>query len=679
MIDFGVRFLKKHELLVPVGNMECLRQAVFNGCDAVYLAGKNFGARKFAVNFSNEELVEAIRFCHLYGVRIYITMNTLIHNSEVDSFLEQVRFLHKNGVDALIVQDFGMICLLREKFPNLEIHASTQTNVSSKDICRLFYELGVKRVVFSRELSIDEINSIDVPIEKEVFIHGALCISYSGECLMSSMLGGRSGNRGECAGSCRLKYSLYQDNQLLKNNQYLLSTKELNTSSEIERLLNSSIDSFKIEGRMKGPLYVGFITRFYRRLMDGENVYYEEELKKLKTIFNREFTKGRLFFASDQDLMNSKSPNHVGLEIGKVIQVTPKKIKIQLSPGCTLHQYDAIRFSHQKKGFIVNYLYDEKEKLVNSCSSLCYVDNKEGITEKDIVCKTQDYLLSKEFEQILPKKICVSFLVVARVGKPLLITIQDDHHQLSISSDIVLNAIHSPTTNDDITSRLSKLGNTPFCCNQVHVEMDSNIFIPVKVLNNVRRELVGQLQEIRQGTNPSKFLEKEVSFPSNSLEEKLNFGLCCSVYTREQLEVCLKNKVSRIYVFDSLLYDEYRAFSNVYFGVKRCSFDLKQTLKEKNLLSDYGMFSTNVYGNYPLNVTNIYTAYYLQKIGYLGITLSVELTDYEIKQFFYLYQTVFHNSFPFEVFSYGRVENMIIKGNILSLKKGNYYLEDDKN
>ena len=228
-----------HELLVPAGDMECLRQAVYNGCDAVYLACKSFGARKFAKNFDNEEIIEALKFCHLYGVKVYVTMNTLVKNNEVDTFLDQVDFLHKNGVDALIMQDFGMICLVREMYPNLEIHASTQANISSKEICKLYYDLGVKRVVFSRELSIDEIDNIDVPIEKEAFIHGALCISYSGECLMSSMLGGRSGNRGECAGSCRLPYTLKEGNKIISKNKYLLSTKELNTSSKIDRLLNS--------------------------------------------------------------------------------------------------------------------------------------------------------------------------------------------------------------------------------------------------------------------------------------------------------------------------------------------------------------------------------------------------------------------------------------------------------
>ena len=392
--------MEKHELLVPVGNMDCLKQAVFNGCDAVYLACKNYGARKFATNFDNDEIIKAIKFCHLYGVKVFVTMNTLVKNNEVNDFLDQALFLHKNGVDALIVQDFGMICLLRKLYPNLEIHASTQANVCSKDVCKLFYELGVKRVVFARELSIDEIDNIDVPIEKEAFIHGALCISYSGCCLMSSMLGGRSGNRGECAGCCRMPFTLKHGNDILSKDKYLLSTKELNTSSEISRLLNSSIYSFKIEGRMKSPLYVGFITRFYRRLIDGVEFDLRCEIEKLKTIFNREFTTGRLFSVDDSSLMNIKSPNHIGLRIGKVVGFEKNMIKIKLDDGYTLNQYDAIRFLNSKKGFIVNLLYDKKLNLINSSNSICFVDNKVGLNCDDIVCKTQDYLLSKEYENI---------------------------------------------------------------------------------------------------------------------------------------------------------------------------------------------------------------------------------------------------------------------------------------
>ena len=186
-----------HELLIPAGNMSCLYQAVMNKADAVYVGCKEFGARKFADNFTNEEIVEAIKLCHLYGVKIYVTMNTLVKDNEVERFLSQIEFLHKNSVDAVILQDFGMICLVRQMYPMLEIHASTQANIASEEAALLLHELGVKRIVFPREMTLEEVENISVPIEKEIFIHGALCISYSGCCLMSSMLGTRSGNRGE--------------------------------------------------------------------------------------------------------------------------------------------------------------------------------------------------------------------------------------------------------------------------------------------------------------------------------------------------------------------------------------------------------------------------------------------------------------------------------------------------
>ena len=408
----------KHELLAPAGNMECLKQAIFSGADAVYVGCKKFGARKFASNFTNDEIIEAIKLCHLYGVKIYATMNTLVKNDEVDSFLNQVEFLHKNGIDAILIQDFGMLCLVLEKYPNLEVHASTQANTSSKETAELFYKLGVKRVVFSREMSLEEINSIDVPIEKEVFVHGALCICYSGCCLMSSQIGHRSGNLGECAGSCRLPYTLKHNGKILANNKYLLSTKELNTSTNFKELLESNISCFKIEGRMKSPEYVGFITRFYRNLIDN---YEQTNIKKanseLKTIFNRGFTTGHLFNCTEEELMNTKSPNHIGLQIGKVIEVTKDKIKIKLAKP--LNQQDGIRFLNSNKGLIVNYLYNKNKKLVNTATDICYIDNKIGLTENDIVCKTIDYNLNKSLKELPSRKITVTITVEAHINKNL--------------------------------------------------------------------------------------------------------------------------------------------------------------------------------------------------------------------------------------------------------------------
>lgn len=667
--------MKKHELLIPAGNMECLYQAVFHGADAVYLAGQSFGARKFASNFSNEELISAIKFCHLYGVKVFVTMNTLIKDDEVEEYIEQIRFLHKNNVDAVIVQDFGMICLLREMFPNLEIHASTQANNSSKNICELFYKLGVKRVVFSRELSIDEIDSIDVPIEKEAFIHGALCVSYSGCCLMSSMLGGRSGNRGECAGSCRLPYSLLYDGDVIKKG-YLLSMKELNTSPKFERLLNSSVYSFKVEGRMKGPLYVGFITSFYRKLIDGCYICIEEEIEKLKTIFNREFTVGHMFGVNDSKIINNISPNHIGLKVGTSI-AKKNKIKIYLDKGRMIHQNDAIRFLNSNKGMIVNYLYDKNMKLCSEASGECYVDNKIGMMKNDDVAITQSSLLEKEY--ILKssnKKIPITFKIKAHESMNLEVSVSDGENKFNILGSKIEKALNAPISEEDIIKQFSKLGNTPFVLKDIDIDLSGDIFIQLKYLNEVRRELIDKLIDSREKKVIGPFVENKVLF--EKYNDKVNKRISCLVHTENQLKKCL-NSYDRIYVNSFPLYEQYKNEEKVYYFLDRCAYDYSN-LPKRFISSDIFFFDSDYsIGSYQMNVFNIYTAYYLRKIGLSVIPLSVELQESEVIKLVSEFRKKF-GYVEFELLKYGRIENMVIKGNILNLKKNstNYILKDLK-
>ena len=631
----------KHELLAPAGNMECLKQAIFSGADAVYVGCKKFGARKFAGNFTNDEIIEAIKLCHLYGVKIYATMNTLVKNDEVDSFLNQVEFLHKNGIDAILIQDFGMLCLVLEKYPNLEVHASTQANTSSKETAELFYKLGVKRVVFSREMSLEEINSIDVPIEKEVFVHGALCICYSGCCLMSSQIGHRSGNLGECAGSCRLPYTLKHNGKILANNKYLLSTKELNTSTNFKELLESNILCFKIEGRMKSPEYVGFITRFYRNLIDNyEQTNIKEANSELKTIFNRGFTTGHLFNCTEEELMNTKSPNHIGLQIGKVIEVTKDKIKIKLDKP--LNQQDGIRFLNSNKGLIVNYLYNKNKKLVNTATDICYIDNKIGLTENDIVCKTIDYNLNKSLKELPSRKIPVTITVEAHISKNLSIELIDDqNNKISLQGNIVEKARTEAITQERIKQQVSKLGNTPFECQNVHLKCDEEIFISIKELNDIRRSAVEKLIKKRKNCKV-KFESKNVEFKKLQTE-KMSPGIVAIVKTEEQLLTCLSNNIERIYTEVKPLYEKYKCKQTVFYKSKRCQLELKDNVYNSSLVSDYFDFSKyeELSGDYGLNVYNIYTAYYLHKLGIQAVTLSVELSQLEIEQFIRLYESTF--------------------------------------
>ena len=235
--------MKKIELLAPAGNMESFYAAINAGADAVYLSGKNFGARALASNFTNEELIKVIEYAHIHNRKVYITVNTLIYETEINNLLEYIHFLHMNNVDAIIVQDLGIINLLHQKFPNLEIHASTQINTHNNNTLEILKNNGVKRVVLARESSLDEINKMDSDIEKEIFIHGALCMCYSGQCLLSSVIGGRSGNRGLCAQPCRLEYKLLEqsssgDEKIVSTEgKYLLSTKDLCTLEKLEEIL----------------------------------------------------------------------------------------------------------------------------------------------------------------------------------------------------------------------------------------------------------------------------------------------------------------------------------------------------------------------------------------------------------------------------------------------------------
>lgn len=657
----------KKELLSPAGDMESLLEAIHNGADAVYLAMKSFGARKFAKNFSKEEIIEAIKLCHLYGVRIYVTMNTLVKESEVEDFLEQVKYLHINGVDAIIMQDFGMISLVRKMYPNLEIHASTQANNSSLDTIKMFYEMGVKRVVVSRELTLEEIKQINFPIEIETFIHGALCICYSGNCLMSSMIGTRSGNRGECAGSCRLKYAL-KDNDKTSPYEYLLSTKELNTSTKFSSLLNSNITSFKIEGRMKSAEYVGFITKFYRNIIDNKNINLKEETEKLKVLFNRKFTEGNLF--KTDNLMNTKSPNHIGIEIGKVLEVTNKYIKIKLTKE--LNQEDGIRFNESNSGMIVNFLYDKNMKLTNSvkANDIAYIDNKVDLKRKDTIYKTIDKKLVENLKKYDLKKIPVKYKVIAKCGSNLSIKISDGENEIIKEGSPVEKSKTSPITKERIEIQLKKLGNTPFITNNINIEMDNDIFISIGEINEIRRYLTNSLIDIRSNYKKN-VIEEKVDF--KNIEVKKESGMVATCYKETQLLKCLSMGFIRIYVKDINLYEKYKNHKEVYYYVERNTFNISNDLVEKNLVSEYLIpKKDNIIGNYFLNIYNSYSAYYLLEKGFKNICLSVELDSNEQIEIIKALKDKFKIDINPEILVYGRCENMIIKGNILNITNDKY-------
>lgn len=640
------------ELLVPVGNMDSLKAAVMNGADAIYLGGKRFGARAFAGNFNDEEMISAIHFAHLYGVKIYVTVNTVVFESELEDVYNYCLFLHKTGVDALIVQDLGLMSLLKRRLPNLEIHASTQVHNVSESGLRILEDLNVKRVVFARELSLATIDSYKTSMEKEIFIHGALCVSYSGECLFSSVLLRRSGNRGECAQVCRLPYKLLENDQLVKtDSKYLLSTKELKTVSKFKEIMDSSVKSLKIEGRMKSPEYVACVTRLYRNLIDyyygKDDLRISEYEEDLKVIFNRQYTYGYLFNATNDEIINIHTSNHVGVHLGKVFKVTNKYIYIKLDSQ--LNQGDGIRINETNDGMIVNFLYDESLKLTSVCKNIAVIDNKIKASVGDSVNKTSDITVINKYRELPDRKVDIDVTFTHNENRATL-EITDGINVVKKEADIVFPSKNISIKKDDIIKQLSKLGNTPFKIANITVgEFDSK-FINIKDLNAIRRNAVEELIFIRENSKKEVIeMDDNKETYENSLEEKLTLSVL--VRDEEQLLKCL-TYFDRIYVRDRNLYNLYKDNPKIYYRGSRI---YEKTNIKNTLATELGeIYDGAKISDYFLNITNHETLDYLSKYADIN-TLSIELEDDNIERI------MKHNNYNVEMLLYSTFELMITK------------------
>lgn len=361
------------ELLSPVGNFDCLKAAVQNGANSVYLGTNMFSARAFASNFSLDELEKAIQYAKIRGVKTFLALNTLVNDIELEQAMEIAKKAYKFGIDAIIVQDLGLAIALIKAFPNLPIHASTQMTVHNLNGALKLQELGFRRVILARELSVNEIAYIcnNTNIEVETFIHGALCISYSGQCLFSSMLGGRSGNRGKCAGPCRLPFELLENNKIVDSG-YLLSTRDLCGLDFIPNLINAGVKSFKIEGRMKSPEYVATVTRIYRKyidlaLSDYDYVIDEDDKKQLLQVFNRGMSSsGHFNSEANRDLVYKEKPNNMGLFLGKVQKYNTKKGLITIKLNEPIGIGDTIALEKEDGTYTISELMDTNMKNIKT-------------------------------------------------------------------------------------------------------------------------------------------------------------------------------------------------------------------------------------------------------------------------------------------------------------------------
>ncbi|MBR3229570.1 MAG: U32 family peptidase [Bacilli bacterium] len=654
--------MNKPELLAPAGDMETLILAINSGADAVYVGGESFSARAFAKNFNKKELLEAVKFCHLYDKKLYVAVNTVIFENEIEKCLNYLKYLYEINIDAVIMQDIGMISLTKKLIPNLEIHSSTQLNCHNEECLKLLKKIGVKRAVLAREMSLEEIKKIKTDIDLEIFVHGALCISYSGRCLFSSLNGGRSGNRGKCVGSCRLPYEIYKNNKKLNIN-YPLSTKELFTANNLEEILKTNIKSLKIEGRMKSKEYVSYVTKVYRRLID--DFYNEKKIKitqeeiiNLKKLYNRNFTNGYLF---NDDIYNTSSSNHLGTPLGEIIKINKNKLFIKLSDN--LHMEDGIRFIKENKGMIVNKIYDEKGLLKKEIKkgNIAQIDNKLNIKNKGKINKTIDRKLLNEINNTPKLKLPINFSLFAHVDKPLKLIISDGKNVIEKESIILSKPINKSTTKKEIIEKLSKINNTPFKINKINIDLE-NVFIPLSKLNELKHFLINELIENKTKEN------KPINF---KYEKKLVKDKQCMnnyLVKNEKQLLSVKDKADIIYTEDYNLYKKYKKL-NIYYRLPNIMKNFPNYENENLLINDFGSLhkyykNNNIITDYTLNITNSESVKFIQKYNTKLVTLSPEIPDYDILN--YTSNT--------EIIKKGYLELMILKN--FYLKSDSIYLKD---
>lgn len=516
--------MKKVELLAPAGNYESFIAAINAGADAVYLAGNQFGARAYADNFSDEEVCQAIRYAHLFHKKVYLTVNTLLKENELEKLYAYIDPFYLCGLDGVIVQDLGAFFHMKHHFPELELHASTQMTLTGSYGAKRLKEMGASRIVPARELSLEEILEIkkNVDIEIEAFVHGAECYCYSGACLFSSILGGRSGNRGRCAQPCRLPYKVLTHTHkiITKEEQYILSLKDMCTLSLIPELIDAGIDSFKIEGRMKKPEYVAGVTAIYRKYID-KYIHTPDQ-----------------FQISKQDLA----------------MIRKLYIRSEIQDG------------YYKK-------HNGREMVTLSRPSYS------GSDEELLTTIRNQYMNHS-------KKVPVRLSLFMHIGFPMECTIVEpiSGKQITVTGDVVQAASNRPLTYDTVRKQLMKTGNTNFSLEEIQLDMEDSVFIPLKSMNEIRREGLVRIEQELIDTE-----RESVSTPASTKTSFKNISrksFHVVVNSIEQLQEVVKYPViDEVFISSDLLKDQ-QTFDQikklVISGGKRLFFTLPYIVRKRS-------------------------------------------------------------------------------------------------
>ncbi|WP_066893011.1 DUF3656 domain-containing U32 family peptidase [Clostridium nigeriense] len=648
--------MNRIEILAPAGSMESLIAAMNKGADAVYLGGNKFSARAYASNFDNDNMIKAVDYVHSYGAKVYVTLNTILKENEIEEAVRYVGFLYEIGVDAIILQDLGLLKRIKEEYPDFEIHASTQMTIHNGEGALFFKERGFQRIVLSRELSIDEVKYIskDLGIETEIFVHGALCISYSGQCLMSSMIGGRSGNRGRCAQPCRMEYTLKGEN-LGERKAYLLSPKDTCTIENVKDIIDSGTYSLKIEGRMKRAEYVAGVVDNYKKAVDKELYNTEYNISKgkreLLQLFNRGgFSTAYLHKNLGKDMMSFNHPRNTGVPLGKIEKNGEIILKESISIG------DGFRF--RDTGFNINKIIKDglevKEAKRGEKVKIFPTAYKPG----DEIFKSLDKKLFDSLESSLKpynRKIDLSAKVSFKISEPLKLNITYNNKEYVFLGEIVEKAEKKPLSKERIIEALSKSSDSVFKLNEIEFLDFENGFLRISDLNNLRREAVESIQKSITKAYRRKRPEK-IEKNNEELNKKIKLDIMYQCITKEQLRAILEEDAKDIIIDvfnrdkDALkiqdiinLYKDKNI--NIYLKIPNIiknEFDTVVNLIEK--LKNYiqGIVTVNagiirkyqkeltIIGDYKLNIINSQALKFYQNEIDVP-TLSLELNRKEIK------------------------------------------------
>ena len=559
------------EILAPAGSMECLKAAIAAGADAVYTGGALFGARAYAHNLTEEELLEAIDYVHLHGKRLYLTVNTLIKDREMEKQMyDYLLPYYRQGLDAVIVQDIGLFHFIRKHFPDLPIHASTQMTLTGVDGAKFLEKEGAQRIVTSRELSMAEVKKIadETELEIESFVHGALCYCYSGQCLFSSFIGGRSGNRGQCAQPCRL---LYQTPEA-KKPQYLLSLKDICTLELIPEMIESGIYSFKIEGRMKKPEYAAAVAFQYRKYADLYLKYYEEcpagedpaayamkryrvreeDRQMLLDLYNRGgFHTGYYHTQNGREMVSLNRPNHAGVPAVKVLAKKGRNVTAKALTD--LYPQDIIELP-MRKGREKADNYTCKDAVRKGMNVQIPVFADTPFKRDEIWMRTRNSALIERLHEEfvngkIKERICGTFRLYPQEAATLTVKCRDA--EITVTGEKAQEALSQPMSRERIEKQLRKTGNTEFEFSFLKAEIGEKVFLPMQSLNELRREALETLEKVicEKYRRSGEVKDPEEDKTELSMKEEVLSGWTASVRTEEQMEVILEEEaIGRIYV-----------------------------------------------------------------------------------------------------------------------------------